>query len=211
MRNSAQNVKPGDASLGLIPHFMGAFGRAGGTAEMLQCAADNPALMKKLVGLFQPTALATTIATFVTATYFIDRPRLWVSPFFFNRIASSYLEALVPRGLDGVESFDLTRLKNDSQILTYREMGGEQRVRQYAFTPDQVAALIDLQPNGEAGRLLTNGVPNLFHVVGESKILFVVSVSWGKGRWCVVPWYPGESGRWAADCRVFRNTRIFAV
>lgn len=55
MKNSAQqNMKAGDVSLGLTHHFIGAFGRAGGTPEMLQQAADNRSLMRQLVELFHP-------------------------------------------------------------------------------------------------------------------------------------------------------------
>jgi len=46
MKNSAQNMKPGDVPLGLSRHFIGAFGRAGGTSKMLQQAADNRQLMQ---------------------------------------------------------------------------------------------------------------------------------------------------------------------
>lgn len=52
MSNSAQIMKPGDVSLGLSHHFIGAFGRAGGSQKMLQEAADNPSLMEKIVEIF---------------------------------------------------------------------------------------------------------------------------------------------------------------
>lgn len=45
-------MKLGDVSLGLSSHFIGSFGRAGGTAKMLQKAADIPSLMKQVVALF---------------------------------------------------------------------------------------------------------------------------------------------------------------
>lgn len=63
MKNSAQNMKPGDVSLGLSHHFIGAFGRAGGTTEMLQLAADDRQLMQKIVGLFQLTVLVAPVAS----------------------------------------------------------------------------------------------------------------------------------------------------
>ena len=211
MKNSAQNMKPGDVSLGLSHHFIGAFGRAGGTPEMLQLVADNRPLMQKFVALVQPTVLATAItATFVTSVYFVTRPGLWVSDDFPSLITATYPEALVPRGLDGVESFDLTNNSSDKTILGRPEMGGEESVRKHAFTPDQVAEFIDLQPEGVAGRLLTNGYSNLFYIVGAGGKLFVVYVSWcaDSREWFVRAWRRGEDGRWLAGSRVFRNNQV---
>lgn len=215
MKNSAQqNMKAGDVSLGLSHHFIGAFGRAGGTAEMLQLAADDRSLMQKLVGIFQPTVLAAAIAaTFVTADYFVTRSGLWVSDDFKSRITSAYPEALVPRGLNGVEHSDLDRDSSDTTIIARPEMGGLENVRKHAVMPDQIGALINLQPNGEAGRLLTNGCTNLFYVVGAGGKLFVVRVYWSAGsrEWRVFAWEFGEGDHWGAGLRVFRNTRPSAL
>lgn len=150
-------------------------------------------------------------ATFVTADYFVNRPGLWVPNDFMSRITQAYPEALVPRGLEGVESFDLTKGSSDKIILARPEMGGEENVRKHTFTPDQIAELIDLQPSGEAGKLLTNGCTNLFYVVGANGVLFVVHVNWlaGSRMWGVISWELFEHGNWDAGDRVFRNTRTF--
>lgn len=148
-------------------------------------------------------------ATFVTAEYFTTRPGLWVSDEFMSRITSAYPEALVPRGLEGVESFDLESNLSDQDILS--QMGGEVEVRKCAVTPDQIVALIDLQPNGKPGKLLSNGYTNLFYVVGVGGTLFVVDVRWNAGlhEWNVSVCRLGEVGGWGASDRVFRNTRTF--
>ena len=215
MKNSAQqNMKAGDVSLGLTYHFIGAFGRAGGTPEMLQQIADDQTLMQKFVGLFQPTVLAAAIgATFVTSSYFITRPELWVSEDFQSRITFAYPEALVPRGLEEVESFDLTNESSDKAILARPEMGGEEEVRKHAFTPDQIADLIDLQLRGLEGKLLTNSGANLFYVFGKNYELFVVSIDWdaGRSRWDLYAWRLGEFGGWGAGCRVLRNTQALGA
>ncbi|MFZ2151588.1 MAG: hypothetical protein WAV09_00585 [Minisyncoccia bacterium] len=148
-------------------------------------------------------------ATFLTGDYFVSRHgRLWVSNEFVPRIISAYPEALVPRGLEGIESFDLTRDWSDKTIIDRFEMGGEENVRKHAFKPDQIAELIDRQPNGEPGRLLSNAGDNLFYVVGAGGVLFVVSVRRvGRCRWDVNAWRCSERGIWIAGGRVFRNTR----
>jgi len=209
MKNSAQKMKAGDVSLGLCHHFIGAFGRAGGTPEMLQLTADNRTLMQEFVGLFQPTVLATAIAaTFLMGKYFTTRSGLWVSSDFRPRITSAYPEALVPQGLGGVESFNLESNSYDRDIIV--RMNGEGEVRKHAFTPDQVAGLIDLQKNGESGRLLANDYSNLFYMVGKNAVLFVVIVDWDAGNrgWDVYAWELDEHGSWYAGDRVFRNTRV---
>ncbi len=168
------------------------------TVAVRQHWIKNPGLLK--------TALATALATtFLTGEYFITRPGLWVSTDFKLRITSAYPEALVPRGLHGVESFDLTNGSSDQDILT--KMGGEENVLKHAFTPDQLSDLINLQENGESGQLQNNGCANLFYVVGANGVLFVVSVLWyadGRG-WSVSAWELGGV-RWPAGLRVFRNT-----
>jgi len=209
MKDSAQKMKAGDVSLGRCGHFIGAFGRAGGPAEMLQLASDDRTLMQKFVGLFQPTVLATAIAaTFLTGKYFTTRSGLWVSSDFRSKITSAYPEALVPQGLGGVESFNLESNSYDRDIIV--RMNGEGEVRKHAFTPDQVAGLIDLQKNGESGRLLANGYSNLFYMVGKNAGLFVVNVAWyaDDRKWGVYAWKLGEVGGWYAGDRVFRNTRV---
>jgi len=209
MKNSAQKMKAGDVSLGLCHHFIGAFGRAGGTPEMLQLAADDRTLMQEFFGLFQPTVLATAIAaTFLTGEYFTTRSGLWVFDDFRSRITSAYPEGLVPQGLGGGQSFNHKSNSYNRDIIG--RMNGEGEVRKHAFTPDQVAGLIDLQKNGESGRLLANGYSNLFYMVGENAVLFVVRVGWhpDNREWIVNAWELDVRGRWRAGFRVFRNTRV---
>lgn len=207
---SAQNImKPGDVSLGLAHHFAGAFGRAGGTAEMLQQAADNRSVMQQIVELLRPTTDDAN-PRFTTSFFFHTRPGLWVSDDFTSRITLAYPNLIVRRGLVGIESFDLTNNLLDKTILARSEMGGEENVRKHAFTPDQICDLMTLQPEGSAGKLLTNGFANLFYVVGKDEVLFVLFVGWDADnrRWRVVAWKLGENGIWHAGCRVFRNTQV---
>ena len=146
--------------------------------------------------------------TFMTSAYFVSRPGLSVSRDFTSRITAAYPEALVPRGLDGVESFDLARSNYDREVLEYPEMRDEENVREHAFTPDQIAALIDLQPEGVAGKL--NRYSNVFFVVGKGGDLFAVFVHWDADyhEWRVSVCELGGIGSWNAGARVFRNTQV---
>jgi hypothetical protein len=163
-----------------------------------------------LQGVLSQVKKTIILATFVTANYFITRSGLFVSGGFTSQITAAYPEALVPRGLEGVKSFDLASNSSDKKILDRPEMGGEENMREHAVTPDQIADLINLQPEGMEGRLLNDGGANLFYVVGKSGKLFVVIVHWSGGRrkWRVNAWELVEDDCWHAGYRVFRNTQV---
>ena len=59
MTNRAQIWKPGDFSLGQVHEFMAAFGRAGGTPELLQLAIENKEKMRQIVLTFDGHLLYT--------------------------------------------------------------------------------------------------------------------------------------------------------
>ncbi len=180
--------------------------------EVVRCIENSGGQSMESFHGFEAKSRVSATA-FVTASYFVTKPGLWVHSDFTSRITAAYPEALVPRGLDGVESFDLSTASYDREILTRPEMGGEENVRKHAFTPDQVADLINLQPEGAEGKLLTNGYANLFYVVGKDGVLFVVRVHWSAGgrRWGVDAWGLDGRGHWGAGYRVFRNTQTFEV
>lgn len=71
-------------------------------------------------------------------------------------------------------------------------------------TLEDIAGLIEAQPNGKEGILLTNGYANIFYVEGKNGEVFAVFVRWfsdGRG-WRVRVWLLGERGRWFAGGRV---------
>lgn len=157
---------------------------------------------------FTKTLAATAVAGgFITATHFVTSEKLYVCPGFTQLITANYTEPLVKRGLEGIEkAFDLARNMSDTEIIA--ELGGEEEMRKYAFTPDQVADMIDIQPGGSPGAMLTNGYANIFYMIGVGGALFAICVCWGHGRhrWRALTYRLGERGRWPARCRVFRNT-----
>ena len=151
-----------------------------------------------------------THATFSTTKYFTTRPGLEVSDEFTHKIVRFYPNLINHRGFEGIKSFNLRMASCDSEIIARYEMGGEENVYKHAFTPDQVADLINLRSNGMAGILLNNGHANLFYVVAD-EALSVVSVYWHAFvlRWEVSAWGLGERCCWNPGDRVFRNTRTF--
>jgi hypothetical protein len=157
---------------------------------------------------FNKTVVAAAVAaTFLTASYFVtnSEKKIWVSDEFTQRITSAYPHSIKVRGFQRVSDFQ----SESRDAKNIAEMGGEAEVRKHAFTPDQIARLIDLQPNGKEGQLLNGGYVNLFYVIGEGGAIFVVSVHWEDSDhfgWNVDAWVLHEEGRWGSASRVFYNT-----
>lgn len=53
MENRAQQFKPGDFSLGQVHEWLGAFGRQGGTPDLLQKAIEDQELMRRVVDFWR--------------------------------------------------------------------------------------------------------------------------------------------------------------
>ena len=71
-------------------------------------------------------------------------------------------------------------------------------------TLEDIAGLIEAQPNGKSGFLLNNGYANIFYVEGKNGEVFAVSVYWLSAYrgWLVYDWRLDESGEWDAGCQV---------
>lgn len=145
--------------------------------------------------------------TFDSVKYFVTGDDLYVLPEFASRILPAYHEPIARRGVEGVDSVDLLANMYDRDIIT-KYLGGEEEVRKHAFTPDQIAELIDAQPGGKSGKLLNNGYANIFYMIGKDEVLFAVSVYWASvdRQWLVHACVLG-GGYWLAGHRVFRNKR----
>jgi hypothetical protein len=144
--------------------------------------------------------------TFITKEYFVTNPKkkIWVSRKFTRQITSAYSNPIKVRGIEGVTHFKSK--SNDTENIS--KIGGEIEVRRYAFTPDQIADLIDLQLNCEEGELLTDGFWNIFYMVGKGGALLVVSLYFHSGcnRWGIDTWCLKDYNRWISNYRVFCNT-----
>jgi hypothetical protein len=71
-------------------------------------------------------------------------------------------------------------------------------------TLEDIAGLIEAQPNGKSGFLLNNGYANIFYVEGKNGEVFAVLVRWNSDNryWYVSDWELGERGKWGADDQV---------
>lgn len=180
---------------------------------MTQRVPDD--VIQSLKGSLDPVEVAQTVQTIINRrrmfnprTYFKNRDGLYVWDTFFERILSKQPTTMPYRGLEGVTSEMLQRNMYDKEIID-ELLGGMEEVRKHAVTLDQIAAKIDLQPNGEDGELLNNGYANIFYVL-DGDVLSAVNVDWLSDhcKWFVNAWPLDGGGYWYAGDQVFRNTTL---
>lgn len=177
------------------------------SVDAMQGWIENPKGLKEaLMVALCPMMGATT--AFNPHTYFSNRDGLYIYDSFERRILLKSKRSMPHRGLEGVTNSMLARSMSNNEIID-EILGGTKETRKHAFTLDQIAAKIDLQPNGKDGDLLNNGYANIFYVlVGE--VLFAVRVHWDSGYrgWLVRDLHLDENDGWNAGSRVFRNTTL---
>lgn len=170
-----------------------------------------------LKGSLDPVEVARVIQSIINRgqemfsphAYFKTRPGLYVWNTFEEHILSEQKKSIPYRGLEGVKNSMLPRNMSDQEIID-EILGGMDELRKHSFTLDQIAAKIDLQPNGEDGELLNNGYANIFYVVLVNEGFFAVSVLWDSGdhEWNVDACPLDENGNWLAVRQVFRNMTL---
>jgi len=74
----------------------------------------------------------------------------------------------------------LKKYSRDIPIIS--ELGGEDKAE---TTLSEMFALMEMQPNGETGTLLTNGYANIFYVRDFDGVLWAVRCRWGGDGWRV--------------------------
>jgi hypothetical protein len=97
------------------------------------------------------------------------------------------------------------RLKKWSRnIPIINGLGGEDKIE---TTLAEMFGLMEMQPNGEAGKLLTNGYANIFFIRDANLVLWVVDCYWCDGGWLVRADAVGHQYEWSDDSQVFsRNS-----
>ncbi|MBI5078215.1 MAG: hypothetical protein HZB11_02535 [Candidatus Yonathbacteria bacterium] len=182
--------------------------------EMFGQAANgtlNGAHLQAFIEHRNPFAKVNENDSFNPSAYFVKpRKGLWVSKSFQKYALAGQRDLLSYRVIADVTNQTLAR--DMSHQETFEEfLGGAEKARTHAFTLDQLATLLRLQPNGEDGALLNNGSANIFYVLTKGDF-FSVSMLWDsvQSEWCVYGWPTNGHGHWDAGDRVFRNmTSIF--
>ena len=109
-----------------------------------------------------------------------------------------------PFGGSTLQVLKLTQQSLDGPIIA--ELGGEEKAE---TTLSEIHALMAKQPNGEQGKLLTNGYANIFYVRDITGVLRAVSVYWYGDGWDVYADSISGPSRWDDGFQVFsRNSHI---
>lgn len=168
---------------------------------------NAPKVLKDALKVAQTPVAKTVKELFDSSKYFGTRDGLYIWPEFAQRILPAYREPIVRRSVKGIDFVDLTRNMYDREIVA-EYLGGEEKARKSAFTPDQLAELIDAQWGGKPGLLLNNGHANILYMIGVDRVLFPVNVRWNSddSHWRVNA-YQFDDGDWSAGYRVLRNKR----
>ena len=150
--------------------------------------------------LLKPVAQATVPARtkpFNAAEFYQTGPGLYVDDTFADR-----LDVNARRTVDSAPErpYVASLLKANAYDMDIRKELPETHLS----TLEDIAGLIEAQPNGKSGLLLNNGYANIFYVEGKNGEVFAVNVDWGSGNreWNVRGWELGEIGNWNAGRQV---------
>jgi hypothetical protein len=94
--------------------------------------------------------------------------------------------------------FKLLQMSADGPIIA--ELGGESKV-QGSFSA--VFALLECQPNGEAGFLQTNGYANIFYAQDKKGTLCAIRVGWSSDGWVVDAVSVADPMAWHGEHLIF--------
>lgn len=165
------------------------------------CALEDADPRKRIAGLIVNTKSAITkfiVADHFKVNVFDDAPvkisylrddfKSW-----FLGNTEEMKDVAIPR-----VHHDLCRDSLDCEILS--DLGGEAKAE---TTLAGVYGLLKLQPNCEAGILLTNGSSNIFYVRCGESVLRAVIVVWRVDGWYVDAYSVEDPRGWRAGDRVF--------
>ncbi len=179
-------------------------------AQQALVDSDNrPAIEKFLCSLAQLLVLIGTVGT-IRPTEFVVRNKFkkggsvkfygfWGE---FEEYFLGKVEKLAEVAETTLRYQDLVKNSLDRPII--EALGGEAKAETSAA---EICGLLEKQPNGEDGPLLTNGYANIFYVRDVNGVLRAVGVGWSDGGWDVIARSVVGPREWGAGDRVFsRNS-----
>lgn len=161
--------------------------------------SDYPTLVE--TSLLKPVATATVAARtepFKASEFFQNRSGLSISDSFRKRF-SVKTRRLVKSAPE--RPYVASVLKKEAYDLDIRK---EFHVEEHLSTLEDIASLIQAQPDGKKGFLVTNGYENIFYVAGRNGEVFAVEVLWDSDflRWFVCASGLQDVGHWLSKYRL---------
>ena len=170
-----------------------------GQAQIVPVAAV-PVILLRLLGTVEVPATAaqfvardhfkvdTSDTAAVKVSYLGDNLKAW----FADKVEGTR------SGVSSLRYHTLTKDTLDAPIIA--GLGGEAKAE---TTIGEVWSLMERQPNGKRGKLLTNGYANIFYVRDANGVLCAVNVYWYDDGWRVLADSVERPYRWLAGLRVF--------
>ena len=142
-------------------------------------------------------------AAFNPKSFYKTRTGLYVWGSFTDRILPT-APILKSSQATIIASFDLVKQANDTEIRV--ELRKNYVWEDASIFCAHLAGMINRQPNGKDGDLISNRYANIFYVRGVNSEVFTVSVDWDSGgrEWDVYA-HPLDDTRWNAGSRAFSS------
>jgi hypothetical protein len=154
--------------------------------------------------LLQPVAQATIPArtkSWSAAEFYQTGPGLYVYGTFADRLDVSARQSIE---LDSATSEARPYVALLLKANAYDKDIRKELPETHLSTLEDIAGLIEAQPDGSPGFLLNNGYANIFYVEGKNGEVFAVRVHWYSDyrEWIVHDWKLDEFGDWGAGRQV---------
>ncbi len=181
---------------------------------------EESPLIKKFADLIAESCkpklleLVGTIDIPVTTERFVAKDRFVLDTSASAKVKISYLgDNFKAKFLEKIEepfsgsTLCASRLREsslDAPIIA--ELGGEEKSE---TTLAEIFSLMEKQPSGEQGKLLTNGYANIFYVRDAKGVLCAVYVRWSEDGWSVFAFSISFPFRWFGGRQIFsRNSFV---
>jgi len=164
-----------------------------------------------LKGSLDPEAVAKEVQKIIDAgqplftisNYFSKRPNISVEANFTRHISAL---GMVPiRKAEDLKAPKVLKQKMSDNEISQEFLGGN--AKKNAVCPSQISELIQAQIDGSVGKLLNDGLSNIFYVLGIDEVLFAVLVRWSSTlkHWDIRCFALDEELNWYAGDQVFSN------
>ena len=165
-------------------------------------SAEVPKEIEKLLDFVGTSTIPARTEKFIARDHFIidttEKAKVKIS-YLGDSFKTNFLGKVEEPIVETVMRFGkLLKSSVDNPIIN--ELGGEEKAESALA---EMFSLMEMQPNGEDGVLLTNGYLNIFYTRNGAGVLWAVRCSWHVGGWSVVANSVGAPGEWYDGRQVF--------
>ena len=190
-------MKYGNATLGQVEAV---WNKLGGEEGVQQLLSGTLVVVKAAISsLLEEVGIVNLPSTgkFLASDHFTTNSKevkiAWIGENFQNNFLGKVED---PQGKTTLRISKFKKNSLDQPILD--ELGSKAET-----TLANIWELLKKQPNGQSGKLLTNGYVNIFYVRDAKGVLWAVGVHWSSGGWHVFACSVGHPHEWRGGHQVF--------